>query len=382
MNQLSKIEQIYKSAIDEVLPDSSVKEILEQLDNKSVFNDKNNIHVISIGKAAWRMTNSCVQWLESKYKSLYIGGICITKYKHSEGPINKIEIFEAGHPILDENSIKATEHAIKYAQKLDKNDTLIFLVSGGGSALFESPTISLEKLTKINEDLLASGASIEQINKKRSELSKVKGGKFAEICKPAQIYNIILSDVLGDNLLSIASGPTINNNAKSFICGNLSKLTQAAKIECENLGYKTKIITESMTGYAKDEAKWFANIALKLSESKEKQAIIAGGETVVKLKGSGKGGRNQEFALASSQYIKDKNITIFSIGSDGTDGPTDAAGGYASGNSIDLYKNANIDIHEYLDNNDSYNALKATNQLIVTGPTGTNVNDIAVALIN
>ena len=326
------------------------------------------------------MTSSACRALNDNY----VGGICITKYDHSQGEIPRIKIYEAGHPTPDENTVLATQAAIDYARSLGRDDTVLFLVSGGGSALFECPNCSLEELIKINDELLASGKDIKEMNSIRKQYSNVKGGKFATICRPAKIINLILSDVLGDDLKSIASGPTIadSEGIESYLVGNLAKLISAAKHSCEALGYKSIIINDNMTGIARDEAASFAREAIKYSDSEEKVALISGGETVVKLQGSGKGGRNQEFALACAPLIEGKNITIFSVGSDGTDGPTDAAGGFATGESMRLYREAGIDVQAYLDDNDSYHALKATNQLIITGPTGTNVNDIAVALVN
>ena len=312
----------------------------------------------------------------------YVSGICITKYDHSQGEIPRIQIFEAGHPTPDANTVKATQAAIDYAKGLGEGDLVLFLVSGGGSALFECPNCSLEQFIKINDELLASGKDIKEMNAERKKYSNVKGGKFAEVCKPAKVINLILSDVLGDDLKSIASGPTITEDTESILVGNLSKLIEAASKACKDLGYKPIVFNENMTGIAQEEANIFAKEALKYCDSAEKIALVSGGETVVKLTGSGKGGRNQEFALACAPLIKDKSITIFSVGSDGTDGPTDAAGGFANGESMNLYESAGVDVKEHLSNNDSYNALKQIDQLIITGPTGTNVNDIAVALIN
>lgn len=201
------------------------------------------------------MSKATSDWLINKCNDSFKGGICITKYGHTESPIERVKIYEAAHPVLDENTIAATEKAIKYAKTFDEDDIVIVLISGGGSALFESPTVTLDELIKINNDLLASGASIEEINEVRKRLSKVKGGKFADICYPAKIYNIILSDVLGDKLETIASGPTIRDNVKSYICGNLNMLCKAAQTACKDLGYETKILKQNMIGYAKDEAK-------------------------------------------------------------------------------------------------------------------------------
>lgn len=370
MNEL--IDKIVSTSIEAVLPDRSVREALASIKIEG------NIHIIAIGKAAWSMTNATTQVL----KENYAGGICITKYDHSQGEIPRIKIYEAGHPTPDQNTLLATNFAINYARKLNENDVVLFLVSGGGSALFESPSCSLEEFIKINDKLLASGKNIKEINSIRKQYSNVKGGKFAEICKPAKVINLILSDVLGDNPETIASGPAICDGAEAIIIGNLSKLIEAACKACKDQGYKPIVINDNMTGFANEEAASFSREAIKYSESEDKVALISGGETVVKIKGSGKGGRNQEFALACAPLIKSKNITIFSFGSDGTDGPTDAAGGFATGESMNLFRKAGIDMQAYLDNNDSYHALKATNQLIITGPTGTNVNDIVVALIN
>lgn len=328
------------------------------------------------------MSNAASDWLRNKIEDQYKGGICITKYEHSQGEIPNVKIYEAGHPTPDNNTVHATQEAINYAKKLTKDDTVLFLVSGGGSALFECPTCSLEEFIEINNNLLASSKDIVEMNTERKKYSNVKGGKFAEICKPAKVINLILSDVLGDDLKSIASSPTIADDTESILVGNLSKLINAASDACKKLGYKPIIAIENMTGIARIEAENFAKEALKYTSSTEKVALISGGETVVKLQGSGKGGRNQEFALACAPIIEDENITIFSIGSDGTDGPTDAAGGYSTGASMQKYKEANINVEDYLNNNDSYNALNAIDELIITGPTGTNVNDIAVALIN
>lgn len=366
------IDKIVSSAIEAVLPDKSVEEALSSLQLEG------NVHIIAIGKAAWLMASAASHALDNKY----VGGICITKYEHSQGDIPRIKIFEAGHPTPDMNTVKATQAAIDYARRLGEEDTVLFLVSGGGSALFESPTCSLEKYITINDELLASGKDIKEMNTIRKKHSNVKGGKFAELCKPAKVVNLILSDVIGDDLESIASGPTIAEGVDSYLVGNLSKLINAASMACKAQGYKSIIVNDNMTGIARLEAERFANEALKYSNNEEKIALISGGETVVKLTGSGKGGRNQEFALACAPLIEGKNIKIFSAGSDGTDGPTDAAGGYVNGKSMELFREAGIDVQAYLDNNDSYHALKATDQLIITGPTGTNVNDIAVALIN
>ncbi|BBE30295.1 D-glycerate 2-kinase [Tepiditoga spiralis] len=398
---------IIKNSINDVLPNVSVENFLK--DKKF----EGNIYTLAIGKAAWEMANSALKVLPKIKK-----GIIITKYKHSKGSIKNFDIYEAGHPISDENTIKATKKAIEFASNLKEEDTLLFLVSGGGSSLFEIPekNISLKELQEINLQLLKSGADIREINTVRKHLSKVKGGKFAKLTK-SKIMTLVLSDVLGNDLSTIASGPaypdfTTSNDAfniiekynikiskkiletlkietpkklkniETHIIGDINKFCESVKKNSELLGYKSIIMVKSMNGDADETGKFIGNIA-KDFESKEPTCLIFGGETTVKVKGNGKGGRNQEIALTAALNISGvKDTIIASFSSDGTDGPTDAAGGIVDGNSLKNLKELNIDVKKILKNNDSYNALKKINSLIFTGPTGTNVNDITFILKN
>ena len=370
--------------------------------NSFGLNNGRNI-IVSIGKAAWLMAKAASDTINIDI------GVVITKYVHSQGEINNIKIFEAGHPIVDENSIIATEYALDITNNLNENDNVIFLVSGGGSALFEKPLIPLKELQDINNQLLKSGANINEINTIRKRLSMVKGGKFALHCLPAHIYAIILSDVLGNDLSSIASGPAaieanglnaieiINkysikisekvkeylkqepikelNNVSNVVIGSVEQLCEHTKSICNRLGYESIVLTDNETSEAKLVGEKLASYALN---NKGKKAYIIGGETVVKVKRNGLGGRNTELALAAAKIIKNiDGVCLFSFGSDGTDGPTDAAGGYVDKETANI-----IDVDYYLENNDSYNALKKTDGLIITGPTGSNVNDVYVLLIN
>jgi hydroxypyruvate reductase len=344
-------------------------------------------------------------------------GVVITKYEHVKGEISHCVCVEAGHPVPDENSFSGTQKAIDAVTGLGKEDTVLFLLSGGGSALFEKPLIDGAELADITSQLLACGADIVEINTVRKRLSAVKGGKFAKICEPAQVYSIVLSDILGDPLDMIASGPAcpdsstcedaqriiskygiqLSDQAKACmtvetpkeltnvtteINGSVKELCRAAQRECEKYGYEAVILTDQLCCQAKEAGSFLASIAKTQEGSHKKLAFIAGGETVVNLTGHGKGGRNQELALAASVGIAGlTNVAVFSVGSDGTDGPTDAAGGYVDSETHQELTALGIDEYEVLKENDAYHALEKTGGLIITGPTGTNVNDVAVLLI-
>ena len=405
--------KIINDSIESVLPEASVMKALE---NKKF---DGNIVVVAIGKAAWNMADATKKAIGDSITK----GIIVTKYDHSKGPIDGFEIIEAGHPVPDENSVIGATKVLELVNNLTENDNVIFLISGGGSAIFEKPMegVSLENIMDITNQLLGCGADIVEINTIRKHLSAVKGGKFAYQCGKAQIYAIVLSDVLGDRLDSIASGPAypdsstsqeafniieryklevcedirkvlsietpkVVKNCETVITGSVTALCEAAAKSAEELGYKPVILTSTLDCEAKDAGKFIASLAREIKTGKHPFitppcAVIAGGETVVKLRGKGKGGRNQELALSAALGIKGlEDVVIFSIGSDGTDGPTDAAGGMVDGFSVDRIKQSMVEPEVYLDNNDSYNALKFSGDLIITGSTGTNVNDVVVLL--
>ena len=402
-------EDIYKIieySLKEVLPDKAVVKALEGRDFSH-----GRIIAVAIGKAAYRMAYVLSRHIRVDK------GIVITKYGHLKEALENFELYEAGHPLLDDNTIKATKRVLEITSDLKEDDQIIFLVSGGGSALFEDPLISLEELIGINDQLLKCGADIKEINTVRKHLSKVKGGRFAKHCAPAKVYQIVLSDVLGNRIDAIASGPSAadtstsrdafdiirkydlhlsdealkmieketpkeTDNVETFIGASVIDLCEAAKTCAQSLGYETLILDTQKEGFARDAGKELAEEAIKRLNNKEKTCLIMGGETVVKIKGKGLGGRNQECALSAAEYIKNKNIAIVSIGSDGTDGPTDAAGGYVDGDTYDKLKELGIDIDAVLEDNDSYHALKRIDQLIFTGPTGTNINDLMIALLS
>ena len=397
-----------KESLKAVMPDAAVRRALE---NKDFGNGK--VVLIAAGKAAWQMADTAHQVLGDRVCS----GLVITKYGSSCGQIGDYTCIEAGHPVPDKNSFKGAGLALDAVSGLCAEDTVLFLLSGGGSALFEKPSVTQEELQDITCRLLGCGADIREINTVRKHISQVKGGRFAQACSPARVYSIVLSDIIGDPLGMIASGPAypdastsadafgvlekydiiVNShvrkcieketpkaldNVETVVTGSVRELCSAAKKAAEACGYETVMLTDRLDCMAREAGTMLGDIALSHQETEKSIAFIAGGETVVRLTGDGKGGRNQEIALAAADKIVGcRDTVIFSIGSDGSDGPTDAAGGIADGMTGEKLASAGIDIFSSLQKNDSYNALKECRGLIKTGPTGTNVNDLAAVLI-
>lgn len=401
-------DAIISASLKACLPDEAVAKALKGRDFGS-----GRVVMVAAGKAAWQMAKAAADILGERLSE----GVVVTKYNHVMGEIPHTVCYEAGHPVPDENSFKATQAALDLVSGLTKEDTVLFLVSGGGSALFEKPLIPAEELTDITNQLLACGADITEMNTIRKRISAVKGGKFAIACEPAHVFSIVLSDILGDPLDMIASGPAYPdsstcedaarliakydiqlsehakallkeetpkslNNVETMITGSVINLCRAAAEAAKNLGYEPVILTDQLNCEAKEAGAFLAAIGKTQQSSEKSLAYIAGGETVVHLTGKGKGGRNQEIALSAAEGLKGlKDTAVFSVGSDGTDGPTDAAGGYADQDTCALLKKEGLTVYEVLKDNDAYNALKKTDGLIITGATGTNVNDVAVLLI-
>lgn len=408
MNLKSDAEIIIKDAIQKVLPDEAVVSAL-----KGKTFDTGRIYVVAAGKAAWQMAKTASDILKEQITA----GIVITKYGHVKGNISNITCFEAGHPIPDDNSYRATGEVLTLVNNLHEHDTVLFLLSGGGSTLFEKPLVSKEEMADITGQLLECGADIVEINTVRKRLSAVKGGKFAKLCEPAHIYSIVLSDIIGDPLDMIASGPAYPDsttcsmaeeiikkynlslsdeaekllkvetpkslsNVETIVTGSVRNLCKAAAEKCRKMGYETFVLTDQLCCEAREAGTFLACIAKTYQNTNHSLAFIAGGETVVHVTGDGKGGRNQELVLSAALGIDGlMDTAVFSIGSDGTDGPTDAAGGYADNNTKRILEEKGVNIYEYLRRNDAYNALKKCDGLIFTGATGTNVNDVAVMLI-
>lgn len=398
-------DAIIAASLKAVLPDEAVGRALAGYEPRG-----GKTLLVAAGKAAWQMASAAVKVLGK-----VDGGVVVTKYDHVKGEIPGVDCYEAGHPVPDENSFSATQKALDLVTGLSEQDTVLFLLSGGGSALFEKPLIPGEELQDITNQLLASGADIVEMNTLRKRLSGVKGGRFALACAPAKVFSIVLSDIIGDPLDMIASGPAYPDsstceealaivekyglklsaeamnllaqetpksldNVETQITGSVRELCAAAAKECEALGYTPVTLTDCLTCEAREAGSFLANI-LRSHAGQGKLAYIAGGETVVHLTGKGLGGRNQELALAAAPHIAGLDAAVFSVGSDGTDGPTDAAGGYVDGGTASALKDAGLDVFRVLQENDAYHALQKVDGLLITGPTGTNVNDVAVGLI-
>lgn len=408
MNLREDADFIIQEALKKVLPDEAVAKAL-----KTKEFGAGKLLVVAAGKAAWQMAKAAADILGERIEK----GVVVTKYDHVKEAIPRMTCFEAGHPVPDKNSFIGTQAALDLTADLKEEDTVLFLLSGGGSALFEKPLIPEEELLDITKQLLACGADIVEMNTIRKRLSAVKGGKFAKLCAPASVFSIVLSDILGDPLDMIASGPAYPDsstceealaivekyqlklskeafeqlsketpkelsNVETMITGSVRDLCQAAAEACEKRGYEPLILTDQLACEAKEAGAFLAAIARSHQESQKSLAFLAGGETVVHLTGTGMGGRNQELALAAADGISGLfDTAVFSVGSDGTDGPTDAAGGYCDDKTGGLLKKEGLSIYQVLKENDAYHALQKTGGLIMTGATGTNVNDVAVLLI-
>ena len=399
-------DAIIASSLNAVLPDKAVRRALKAFAPKG-----GRVLLVAAGKAAWQMAHAAVEAL-----GRVDGGVVVTKYEHVRGKILGVNCYEAGHPVPDENSFAATEKALELVQGLTAEDTVLFLLSGGGSALFEKPLLPGIELQDITGQLLASGADIVEMNTIRKRLSGVKGGRFAQACAPAQVFSIVLSDILGDPLDMIASGPAVPDtstcaqalaiaekyhlklsgqakallaqetpkmldNVTTRITGSVRELCTAAAAACRELGYEPVLLTDQLCCEAREAGSFLGSIVRTHTGQGKKLAYIAGGETVVHLTGKGLGGRNQELALAAAPALAGLDAAVFSVGSDGTDGPTDAAGGYVDGDTLSALTAKGWNVFDTLQNNDAYHALKAVDGLIITGATGTNVNDAAVALV-
>lgn len=432
----SNVYEIFNAAISSVNPYKTVKIYCGQLFSFYKSKRLRRLYVVGFGKASFDMARA----VNDNLGEFITDGIIITKYGHAKGVeyLDKIKVFEAGHPIPDEKGINATKQIIELLKKTDESTLVLCLISGGGSALFVSPLepITLLEKQKTTKILLEAGADINEVNTIRKHISSVKGGRLAKIAYPAYVKSLILSDVLGDRLDVIASGPTafdtstyidaikivekygisdklpksvisvLNKgiageiddtpkegditfkNVENIVIGNNKIALSAAMQKAQELGFHGEILSTEIEGEAKDVGRWLAGIAKRYKEKKEimtikkPMCILSGGETTVKVKGTGKGGRNTELALSFAMEIKDTDgVFLLSAGTDGTDGPTDAAGAFVSDKTIEEAKRLQLDPNEYLQNNDSYNFFKKLDCLFIIGPTGTNVMDIQILII-
>ena len=398
---------IARRAIDAAMPDAAVRRALAA--HRDFLNAPGRLILVAVGKAAWTMARAA--WDEAAFD----GGVIVTARGCAHGPVGNAAIIEAGHPIPDEMSILGAETALERVRGLTEHDRVLFLLSGGGSALFEKPLIAPDELARVTDCLLRSGADIVAINTIRKRLSAVKGGRFALACRPARVLSLVLSDVLGDPLDMIASGPAAPDtstsrealalagryalplsdaaraclaretpkaldNVESEIIGSVSLLCASAADTARALGYEPLLLTDRLDCEAREAGAFLAAMA-KTHAGRGRRAFILGGETVVHVRGRGLGGRNQELALAAAGGLNGLNAALMSVGSDGRDGPTDAAGGCVDGASLERCRAAGVNIAAALADNDAYHALDRIGALIRTGPTGTNVGDLTVLLI-
>lgn len=363
--------------------------------------------LLAAGKAAWEMAETALSLPGFAPEE----GLVITKHGYSKGPLAHLEVWEAGHPLLDEHSVAATRRAVELVTALGEEDRLVLLLSGGASALLEWPKVPLEELIRVTRALLEGGADIREINCIRKRLSYVKGGRLALLAAPARVQAVILSDVVGDDVSSIASGPV---SPDTFTCRDAQEIAQkydlplspegrACLLEetpkdlplvdislaggsrllartlvqlCRAQGFSTHLVSDCLGGEAGEQGIRLAALIDTLEKDAPPTAFVATGETVVHVRGRGKGGRCQQLALTAARHIRGKEgVLVSAFGTDGTDGPTPAAGGWCDGTTWDAICRAGIDPEAALCHNDAYHALQAADCLWHTGPTGTNVND-------
>lgn len=429
----NQIKFLFQKGIETAFPKNLFKRFITLQNNLLTINSINNSHrvfnldsykniyVTGAGKASCSMAEA----LEEMFAGRINSGIVVTKYGFTK-PLRKIKILEASHPVPDNNSTKAADEILNLINSAGENDLVINLISGGASSLLTLPVngISLNDKIITTQALLKCEADIDEINTIRKCLSKVKGGGLIAGAK-AEVISLIISDVIGDDLGTIASGPTvaaIKNYSRSmeiikkykieslipdnvfkfldagrdsittfhsagdrnynFLIGNNDIVVDEIFNLAEQLGYNTLKINKKISGEVNETAKYYFNYLMSLKNIKKPLCVVSGGETTVAIKGNGLGGRNQQFCLAVAEFLKDKkDIIILSGGTDGNDGPTDAAGAIIDSDIFAFADSLNLDYKYILINNDSYNYFEKTKALIKTGPTLTNVMDIQIAIL-
>jgi hydroxypyruvate reductase len=402
-----RIMRILASAIEAVDPFQAVQNHLAAVEGR-VFG-------LGIGKAAIPMMDALVE------RVALAGGLAITKFASGEAS-RPYTVIEGGHPIPDERSFDAGQHVLEFVSSLNKEDTLICLISGGGSALVTAPDVPLKDLKTLTSLLLSSGARIDEINTLRRQLDRLKGGGLARATK-AKIISLILSDVIGNPLEAIASGPTVADpttkedalnilkkynlekqapdsilfslekdnlisqpreqalrfqNVQNRIVGDNRLAARAALEQAEREGFEAEILTSELQGEAREVGRELAR-RLRVDSARRTHpfCLIAGGETTVTLRGNGKGGRNQELALAAiTELAGVDDVMLITLATDGDDGPTDAAGAIVTGESAQRAQSLGLDVSDHLSRNDAYPFFEKLGDLLLTGPTGTNVNDL------
>ncbi len=429
-NELKKIREetleILTSAFNAVDPYNTVKTKIRDnqffLDNDVIdISNFKNIYLVGFGKASIGMAKAVSDSFDIKK------GVVITNDTENRVKNSCITTIYSSHPIPNKNSIIGAEKILELVKECTNDDLLIVLISGGGSSLFCKPRISLEDLQLTTDLLLKSGANINEINTIRKHLSYVKGGQLVKATK-CTVISLVISDIVGDPLEFIASGPTypdsttyadakktlekyklwdktplsVQNTIKNGIKGDIPETPKkddpvfknvfnyivannviackAAEEKAEELGYKTMVLTTSLEGEAKKVSKFLVDKALNYVTHAKKIVFISGGETTVNIKGHGKGGRNQEMVLSSIEKLSGKNIVFASFATDGVDGDSDSAGAIADTFSLNRAKDNNFNPNVFLDENNSYEFFKKLDDVFITGPTGTNVMDIQLII--
>jgi glycerate 2-kinase len=430
--------RIFRFSLKAVDPFYAIKKQLKLVEDnlwvgRSLYRlkDIKGILVIGAGKASAPMAQAVEKILGPRIHK----GVVVTKHGYV-APLERIELIEGGHPLPDKRGREGTKRILKLISNLDENDLVICLISGGGSSLLVSPSseISLKDKKELTDQLLRCGANIKEINIIRKHISQVKGGRLAQLAHPAYVMALILSDVIGSRIDSIASGPTVPDSTtfsdclkiiqkyklkdkippsiydrlkkgaqgkiketpksgsaifkrvRNFVIGSNSLALEAAKQKAEELGFNAMILSRPVSGDTRRAALRHANLAKRIQEIGDPVSppacLISGGETTVKVKGKGLGGRNQEFILVGATKIAGlENMVMLSAGTDGTDGPTDAAGAICDGKTMERALQKGLDPKQYLDNNDSYHFFNKLGDLLKTGPTNTNVMDIHLILV-
>ncbi len=429
---------IFQAALDAVEPARAVRSCLA-LENGALhagserlpLPSDGRVWVIGMGKAAVGMALP----LEERLGDRIAGGLVVTKTGHGR-PLSRLQVAEAGHPVPDAAGLEAADRVALILSDAKEGDLVVCLVSGGGSALLPAPVagVSLQDKQEVTRQLLASGATIGELNCVRKHLSRLKGGGMSRLAYPARILTLILSDVVGDPLDVVASGPTVADpttfrdalaivdryglrerapravlahleagrdglvpetpkpgapelaRTVNVLVGTNAIAVRAAADHARGLGYRTLVLSTTVIGETRPVAMMHAAVAREIAASgnpvRPPACVISGGETTVTLRGRGKGGRNQEFALAAALEIEGlEGALVLSAGTDGTDGPTDAAGAIVDGATVKRARAAGLDASRHLDENDAYPLFDALGDLVRTGPTGTNVMDLHIILV-
>lgn len=437
-NRRKALEEILRAGLDAVDPEQAVRRYVRREDKTLLAGDRSygmdrykRIIIVGAGKGTAPMAKA----LEDILGDMLTGGRIIVKYGYGMS-LQRTQVVEAGHPIPDEAGLRATEELLGELQRCTEEDLVICAFSGGGSALLPAPIppFTLEQKQECTRLLLECGATIDEINAIRKHLSRTKGGQLAKEAYPATVISLLLSDVVGDRLDVIASGPTVPDEStygdclriveryelvgrlpkgmvehfnggiagvvpetpkqgdpvfskvQNLIVGNNRECLLAAREKATSLGYNTLVLSSQIEGEAREVAKVLAAIGKEICQISLPIAppacILAGGETTVTIHGKGKGGRNQELALACAIAIDGwEGISMLSAGTDGTDGPTDAAGAIVDGTTCRRAREAGLDPNAFLLANDSYSLFESLGDLLKTGPTRTNVMDIICMII-